>query len=355
MVNYRIDEEKVLRETIDLVYNICSTPTKYKYNIADIFENCEILKYMYGKYFPPYYIHNNKFENYLTKLNNENILFNEDPILNAFLCDRVINTFNDNSYVFYNRYPLNKLTQKEFIEIQRDFLYTFEERILKIFDEYSKRELIDLTGCIEDNAITFTKLTSNAHIILLPNRFDINNISILSHELGHLFEATLLDKRSKKQLFNRRFTYEEFISHYLEFNLQHYLKENHIYLKDTLIVENELLNRLLTYFKDMIKSIEELETNPKIEDKNERLSMVNDINEFYSYAYGSLLGLLMHERYIENDKETRKDVDNYLFNAELYSRSDSIELLGINKQDLFDSKVLSKRIKKHNKEYKEIV
>lgn len=72
-----------------------------------------------------------------------------------------------------------------------------------------------------------------------------------------------------------------------------------------------------------------------------------------TYSYGSYLGLLMHDRIIDNPIETRKDVDNYLFNSGLLSKDELLDKLGLSKDILMDTKVLSKRINRHTAEYKE--
>ncbi len=338
----RIEEEKLLNDLIRVIKDRYISLTGYKYHIADIAQLSYALRLLIGQDIQVYHYNNNKYMNYMSRTGKYNELLSEfilEADYNTNLSNNIIDEMNKN-FIYYGRRCVNKLTEKEFLEIERDFLGTFDERILKIFDDYSKRGLIDMTGTINGNAFTCPLFLTNNHMIILPNEFSIENLSTLSHELGHLFECCLLDVRSKKQLYEKTLSYEEFISHYLEFNLQHYLKENHIYLKDTLITENNIYSRLKDYFDSL---------NEVLYDEDD----LEDIYEIFSYSYGSYLGLLMHDRFIDNPVETRKDVDNYLFNLGLLNKDELLDKLGLCKDTLMDTKVLSKRINRHSANYKE--
>lgn len=338
----RIEEEKILNDLIRVLKSGYISLTDYKYHLADITQLSLALGLLIDQDIQGYYYKNNKYMNYMSRASKYNDILSEFTLeydYHVNLSNNIIKVM-DKNFIYYDRRCLNKLTEKEFLEIERDFLGTFDERILKIFDDYSKRGLIDMSGAISGNAFTYPLFLNNNHMIILPDELNIFNLSTLSHELGHLFECCLLDVRSKKQLYGKTLSYEEFISHYLEFNLQHYLKENHIYLKDTLITENNIYSRLKDYFSslnDILYGEDDLE----------------DIDEIFSYSYGSYLGLLMHDRFIDNPIETRKDVDNYLFNSGLLNKDELLDKLGLSKDTLMDNKVLSKRINRHSAVYKE--
>lgn len=339
-MNLRIEEEKLLNDLIKVINDRYVSLTDYKYHLSDIAGLSHALGLLMDYDIQTYYFENNKYFNYLSRRGKCKDLLSKfmlEQEYNTNLSKKITDVMDD--FIYYDRRCVNKLTEKEFLEIERDFLWTFDERILKIFDDYSKRGLIDMSGVISDNALTYPLFLSNDHMIILPNELNIENLSTLSHELGHLFEYCVLDVRSKKQLDREMGSYQEFISHYLEFNLQHYLKENHIYLKDTFISENYLYYRLKDYFlylKELKYDKENLE----------------DIDEVITYSYGSYLGLLMHDRFIDNPIETRKDVDNYLFNSGLLNKDELLNKLGLSKEMLMDTKVLSKRINRHNTEYR---
>lgn len=61
-----------------------------------------------------------------------------------------------------------------------------------------------------------------------------------------------------------------------------------------------------------------------------------------------LLGVLLHERYINDPICTKKDIDNYLFNQGLVDKDKELEMLGLTRESLKDTKILAKRLKEHN-------
>lgn len=84
-----------------------------------------------------YYFENNKYFNYLRRRAKCKDLLSEfilEQGYNKNLSKKIMDDF-----IYCDRRCVNKLTEKEFLEIERDFLWAFDERILKIFDDYSKR------------------------------------------------------------------------------------------------------------------------------------------------------------------------------------------------------------------------
>ena len=238
---------------------------------------------------------------------------------------------------------MNKLSKKEFFEIERDFLGSYDDILLKLFDSRVERGLIDMRG--DTPATAYPTFCSDYHYVILPEEYNIDNLSSISHELGHLHSNVVLDVRSKKQLSDAKITYQEAYSHYMEMCLFEYLKKNHIYLGDTLIDENNYYSRIMKYFK-YLKSFENVEKTERDND------ILYGISDYYKYSYGILIGTYLHERYLENPIETKKDIDNFLFTQGLLDKQEELEVLGLSREALNDTKVLAKRLQRHNENYR---
>lgn len=155
----------------------------------------------------------------------------------------------------------------------------------------------------------------------------------------------MLDVRSKKQLNNSNITYYESISHYMELCLFEYLKKNHIYLSDTLINENYYYSRMKEYF-EMFKTFEQIKSTERDND------VLISISNYYTYSYGILIVTYLHERYLENPIEVKKDIDNYLFYQGLLDKEKELDVIGLSYEELNNAKVLSKRLQNHSENYR---
>lgn len=132
---------------------------------------------------------NNKLANHMGKYIgdiNTNLYYyflNRDK--HTELASNVIKAFDESDFMFYNRRVINKLTEKEFLEIQRDFLATHDERMLKLFNSHLERGLIDMRG--NNDAGVHLTFCSNNHYVVLSEGYSISNLLAISHELGRLF------------------------------------------------------------------------------------------------------------------------------------------------------------------------
>lgn len=343
----RIDENKILKEIERLLdrRNKITSLTEYYYSTLDIYNLMYVYSELTREKIRISMQKNSKFSNYMSKyigmIDTNAYLYFLNQEEHTRLSESVLDTFDKSGFIYYGRKDVNKLSEKEFFEIERDFLGTYDDRLLKLLDEATQRGLIDMRGKNKNSATTFMRMCSNNHYTLMPEGYDIEGLVMLSHELGHLYSHVVLDVRSKKQLRDTFLTYYESYSHYLEQCLFEYLKQNHIYLPDTLIDENNYYAWLQGHF-------EELNMCRQISKGEEDIDLLMLINNAYPYSYGMLIGILLHERYLENPNETKKNIDNFLFNQGLLDKDEELEILGLSKEDLNNPKVLSKRLQKHN-------
>ena len=345
----RIDENRILDEIERLLErrDKITSLTEYYYSYSDLYNLAEVYQMLTNVDLFGYIANNPKLENYMKKYlgpvrTNLHLYFLEQDE-HTKLAENVLKVFEESEFISYGRKDVNKISKKEFFKIERDFLGTYDERLLKLFDSRVERGLIDMRGDTPPTA--YPTFCSDYHYVILPEEYNIDNLSSISHELGHLHSNVVLDVRSKKQLSDAMITYQEAYSHYMEMCLFEYLKKNHIYLGDTLIDENNYYSRIMKYFK-YLKSFENVEKTERDND------ILYNISDYYKYSYGILIGTLLHERYLENEIETKKDIDNFLFTQGLLDKQEELEVLGLSREKLNDTKVLAKRLQRHNENYR---
>lgn len=347
----RIDETKILRDIEKLVKDRerITSLTKYYYSTVDIYNLVRIYKELTGKSLE-IKIHNDpKFSRYMQKymssIETDVYFYFLNQEEHTKLSNHILKTFEDSNFIDYVRKLQTRFSEKEFFELARDFCGSYDDRLYKLLNTTLERNGIDMRGVNKTNATTNPMVTSNNHYILLPNQFDLEGIVMLVHELGHLWACSVLDVRSKKQSMDASMTFYESYSHYMEQCFIKYLKNNHILLKETSIVENSYYLWLRDYF-------EELNRCKELKRDEENIEALELISESYQYSYGMLIGVLLHERYINEPIDTKKDIDNYLFNQGLVDKDKGLEMLGLTREGLKDIKILSKRLKEHNEFYR---
>lgn len=347
----RIDETKILRDLEKLVRDRerITSLTKYYYSTIDIYNLVRIYSELTGKSLD-IKIHNNpKFSRYMQKYMSSletNVYFyflNQEE--HTILSQNVLKTYEDANFVDCVRKLQTRFTEKEFLELARDFCGSYDDRLYKLLNTTLERNGIDMRGVKKSIVTTNPVVTSNNHYILMPNQFDLEGINMLMHELGHLWAYGVLDVRSKKQTIGADMTFYESYSHYMEQCFIGYLKNNHILLKETSILENAYYLWLRKYFEELNRCYE-------LKPDEENIDVLEFISESYQYSYGMLLGVLLHERYINDPVDTKKDIDNYLFNQGLVDKEREFEILGLTRESLKDTKILAKRLKEHSEFYR---
>lgn len=347
----RIDEAKILSDIEKLIRGRkrITSLTKYYYSTLDIYNLLYIYKELTGKSIEMTISNNSKFSRYMRKymsMLETNVYFyflNQEE--HTSLSHNILKTFEDSNFIDYTRKLQTRFSEKEFLELARDFCGSYDNRLYKLLNSTLERNCIDMRGINKSKATTHAMVTSNNHYILMPNQFDLEGIVMLVHELGHLWAYSVLDVRSKKQSIDTNMTFYESYSHYMEQCFMKHLKNNHILPKETAIIENSYYVWLKEYF-------ESLEMCKVLKFDEEDIDVLELISDSYQYSYGMLLGVLLHERYINDPINTKKDIDNYLFNQGLVDNDRQLEMLGLTRDGLKDTKVLSKRLKEHDEFYK---
>ena len=217
----RIDEEKILSDIRSLLRcrNNAKSLTEYFYCCVDIYNLAYIYSKLTGVNLEVVGDKIPKFENYMRKyvgtIDTNLYYYFKDQFFHTELSKKVISTFDDSDYIYYGRKNLVRLSEKEFFEIIRDFLGTYNNRLYNLFNESLENGMIDNRSMETDNAETSATFMSDNHMIIMANQYTTEGLVILAHELAHLDSNSILNNRSKKQLFDSSITFYEAYSHYM--------------------------------------------------------------------------------------------------------------------------------------------
>lgn len=295
---------------------------------------------------------------YDEKIKNNLLLISYIPIIYYFsnqqecneISNNVINEYEKSGYIDYWMVnDLRNLSKKEFLEILREFLSSFDMRLYNTFENALDKKIIDLDSEKGENQNeTYANFISNRHYVLVDIKRNIYGLTVLSHELAHLYTFNELSRRSKKQLLYNGVSYNEMYSTFLEWAFVDFLKKNHILMRDAIITENELF----AHYADMICGLEECSN---FEASERDWDVLEYIKNAYIYSYGHTIALALHERYLDDPKEVMKRIDNFIYSQGLLPIDEQLDVLGLTKEDLKDTKILAKRLQQHNLDMRKYV
>lgn len=296
------------------------------------------------------HIPNNKF--YLTKLNNskgyiEYILdeyFNNRKEHNR-LAGKILGTFHRSNF---NSFELeegtNKVSNKVIMELIDAFLIDFNPNMRKEFNYMLMNGLIDTSLKEQLTNITFFNFYASKPYILVDKLETIFDIDILMHELGHAYSLKMVENKSKEQSLSFTKQYYEMFSLYIELCFQEFLKKNHVFTKDALVIENSFYTYMYAYFKG-IKECKDFEDDYSLNTVD-----METIKDAFIYSYGHYLAMLLHEKRTINKEGTEDVLNDFLSYQGLLSYDEQLKLFDLDRDKLNDMKVLKKRLQIHNEE-----
>lgn len=289
---------------------------------------------------------------YLTKLNNsrgyiEYILdeyFNNRKEHNR-LAGKVLGTFHRSNF---NSLELEEgtsiISNKVIMELIDAFLIDLNPNMRKEFNYLLMNGLIDDTFKEQGTNITFFNFFKSKPYILVDKLENIFDIDVLMHELGHAYSLKMVENKSYNQSLWFTKQYYEMYSIYVELCFQEFLKKNHVFTKDALVIENSFYTYMYTYFKDI------KESNDIKDDYTLNTYSMETIKDAFIYSYGHYLAMLLHEKRM-NDKEGTEDrLNDFLSYQGLLSYDEQLKLFDLDRDKLNDMKVLKKRLKTHNED-----
>ena len=296
------------------------------------------------------HIPNNKF--YLTKLNNskgyiEYILdeYFDNKKEHNKLAGKILGAFHRSNF---NSFELEegttKINSKVITELIDAFLIDLDPNMRKEFNYLLMNGLIDSDYKEQDTNITFFNFFKSKPYILIDKLENIFDIDVLMHELGHAYSLKMIENKSYNQSLSFTKQYYEMYSIYVELCFQEFLKKNHIFTKDALILENSFYTYMYTYFKG-IKECNDIKDDYTLNTRD-----METIKDAFIYSYGHYLAMLLHEKRMDDKEGIEEALNDFLSYQGLLSYDEQLKLFDLNRDKLNDMKVLKKRLKSHNEE-----
>ena len=291
---------------------------------------------------------------------------------------KTIDAFKSANYPFYRKHSYcHYLPMNIIFGLVKDFYHSFDDETVKDFiNSFNKENLYVEDFPTDYSGLLFPFDVIRKNIILINNNSpqNIYFASSLAHELGHAYESFLY---YKSDMFDNGNTiFSEVVSSFFEYAFLKYLKENNIYNEG---IDSELDIFYLELFDDAFSSYllslmndrkpsdegEICLNDKKVMDKGEEIkSKLNYFTELPSYQdtiryrdafiyyIGKLFAISLYDSYKDNPKEFMKDFKTALVNYPKSRSVDSFEIVGINKENLRNSKVLTRELKQFSSESK---
>lgn len=359
-----IDIEKLKCE-IDILkrklYSVKSS-TEYKYVTNCIALLCDLYYELTGILIDCKTSVNPYYENILKNTDiglldyTANEYFNNQDFYNEVAIN-ILNLYEkENIYFLERQRNQQKISRKEYFEIIHDFLSKYDYRLCNKSYNLIKNNEIDIDGnMIWDAGSTYNTFELNKQYVVIENNSSIEGAVTYIHELGHAFSYDLLLNRSKKQSYNCDYNFIEFYPHYLEKVFTDYLIKNNIHLTDAITSSNYFYESLYNYLFDLIDCNDYVIDDLSFE--NDELTPT-EIKEYIldsvSYSEGLYLGCIKAYDANIDLEPTKEQVDNYLFGQGLNSKIESLEILGIDENEIFNGKKLQKSLVEHKNVLKKL-
>ena len=324
-----MDDASLLNKKIEVALNTLDTTNNYE-------EKYFLMDYLSNLYSSLFLINGIKFggknifgspsnyELYCQKEKEYNDKLLENYILHQTFHKNYFNSVLEEIKEDYKRIPplsdsLSSLSRKDFWDIF--FLYLKEIHLDHFFDFLSQNKSIHFIENSSDKGYAlYNPLTKD--IDLFVNNFDYNisNMRVLVHELGHAYDFSKLE--GKVEEYNHYYSlsfYPEVLSMTLERSFLHFLLENKIEkssAKQEMISFEEISHTILlgssiwSLFDDDFLTVERMQkTKEKVlmekvkenfsEDINlkqlfSRLKLYN-LSDIHKYAYGDILSMFLSE------------------------------------------------------------
>ena len=275
-----------LHQLLILYKHINKLPSKYKKKMNEIHNDNEIFKFMLEKIYEEY--------DMFQKFDYQNIIKNIKDKFNIF--DEVSLTKIENLDEKFI-YAFN-----EYMDIVKNFFSNYDvdyyNIILPYLDEnhiMSYKSSVSgefLYNCYSNNI--FINVDSN-------NKYSINHIIILVHELGHSIQFL----NNSNYIKSHYSIYSEFSSHFFQLQFLKYLRNNYKDI-DVNILINSYLRKLIsdTYQFDYI-------INKNI---NNNISLICSSISLFTYIIGQLLAIYYSELYDIDKDKTKNEIHNIFKN-----------------------------------------
>lgn len=344
---------EVKKDAYDLIQKIkgCHSKSRYYQLMNDLFSLYEMCDYLCIDNIP-------NIDDYSFKYQDVNIT-------NIGVSDLVANYIKNRDYYFelskmgtklINKYNMprgyryeyllkNYLNNTDSLNLSLDFLKQFN---IKIYDELLKvivnnRALITTNIDNVDNyGTTYLLNEVKAPYLIIESQNNLTLPFTIVHEAGHIFHHSKYNKNSYKIIKANLYSSNlmEFYPNFLELVFADYLKDKNIFLDDLILIKK-------SFDLDVAELLEKL---------NNLLFIYLDKNCFDYIGYyaklientlSKVVAYHFYDMYLEDSDKTLYNIDQFLTYLGCYDNVDILDKFGLNKDEILNSKVLEKHIKKY--------
>lgn len=304
----------------------------------------------------------------------ENIITNQEKYFKIFnSSSKQILSTKPNVYKYYGKDYLRH-QYYELEDILNSFLNSFDSQIYNQYKDMLSQQSIfyvPLNG-YEGQSYPFSIINKN--IIFLDNYLEdnIKLSKILSHELGHSYEANLYLNSGRIREYDKTFNspFYEVPSSFIEYAYINYLIENKLYIEEANMLLHDyiielLINSIYTNILCRVSNIENkfgeelkidvkeftpyLETigrnyNIYIIPKNNRLSLQDP----FIYGFGQLFSIYMYENYKKDPEYFKREFNKSLLDYSLTEDMSSFKRVGVSYEELIKGNTLKKALTKNS-------
>lgn len=288
----------------------------------------------------------------------------------------IINAFKEVDFPFYKDYRKEDrcLSQKDSEELMYSFLNEYNKDMLVKYKELIKEGKIFDNNPLQSSAL-FCSLDNLKESFIYPItnlRDGVYKSSLMSHELGHYYEALLFQEvgNISYRIKSDKLPFGEVASRSFEYAYLRYLLDNNILTEDVKVTLRRYYRNLLVCAYDMgiiyrLKDIKLNENNyimiddPRIVSYgNSIMNYLNydilyiekgdiyDFRESFIYGIGNLFAIHLYEFYKDNPNNYWKEFRNMILALPNTKGIEVFENVGITKDKLISCNTIKKELKR---------
>lgn len=250
----------------------------------------------------------------------------------------------------------NSFSMKEAKDLVFEFFNSFDPKLYPIVKQSLDSEHLFFLNSRSQNGDGYSlcnPYTNSPYIVIfMDNKLQLDNISCLVHEIGHIisFQKTSTNPKSFNNILYGSFV--EVPSFTFEFLFLEYLSKNNIHSLDVekiiynnminlqfytncLWAINRIIDKLDIFYGYEIKEFQQILRKAGIFRTNEFCeNCFTDINSKYSYSFGELLAIYYLYKYNEDKETFKKHILDFMSCIDMGNDLSMLEKFGVNIDEL---------------------
>ena len=278
-----------------------------------------------------------------------------------------------NTKLYYEElYCKNYIKFKDVKDIILDFFNTFDNKLYPLVKEMLTNDHLLIVNDHLTSGEGYSILnpfSNNCYIFtVIDNKFKLDNISCLVHELGHIisFQNFKSNPNAYKQSISNSFI--EVPAFSFEFLFLDFLLKNNLYTKEVeKVINNNLytLNNYISFLKVINKVIDQLDIlryyeTEEIQDILNSVGIVksddfvdlcfSDLTSNHIYTLGNLISLNYLSKYRLDEEKTKRNIMSFISNIGIYDDFDTMNKFGLNLEELKRCEYVKQEVNRNQKQ-----